>query len=148
MIEPSTSESPPESIGRARIHSPGDVLPLVGDMPALEQEHLRVLLLTTKNRVLRAHEQYVGSLTGCTVRVGELFREAIRANAASIVLVHNHPSGDPTPSPEDVELTRGVRAAGELLDITVLDHLIVGTEGHVSLRERGLGFSTAGTRAW
>ena len=77
------------------IRSPEHVLPLVADMPALEQEHVRVLLLNAKNRLLATHEQYVGSLNGCTVRIGELFREAIRANAASILLVHNHPSGAP-----------------------------------------------------
>lgn len=126
------------------IRSSHDVATLVADMAAFEQEHMRILILNTKNRVLRAHEQYVGSLNSCTVRVGELFREAIRSNAAAIVIVHNHPSGDPTPSPEDVELTRGIAAAGTLLDIELLDHVVVGADGHVSLRERGLGFSAVG----
>ena len=74
------------------------------------------------------------------VRVGEVFREAIRANCASIIVVHNHPSGDPTPSPEDVRVTEQLVAAGRLLDIEVLDHLVIGHNRYVSLKERGLGF--------
>ncbi len=129
---------------RARIGSPLDVWNLVrADMTTFEQEHLRVLLLTTKNQVLGAHDLYRGSLNSTTVRVGELFRGAIRENAASIILVHNHPSGDPTPSPEDVRLTRDAVDAGETLDIPVLDHVVVGRGEHpfVSLKERGLGFA-------
>jgi hypothetical protein len=126
-----------------RVGTPADVLALTGDMLAFEQEHLRVLLLNTKNRLLATHEQYIGTLNSCTVRVCELFREAIRANAAAILIVHNHPSGDPCPSPEDVELTRGVEAAGLLLDLPLLDHVIVAADGHVSLKEQGLGFRAA-----
>ncbi len=72
--------------------------------------------------------------------VGELFREAVKHNAVSLILVHNHPSGDPTPSPEDVAVTREVVQAGKLLDIDVLDHLVIGRQRYVSLKERGLGF--------
>jgi DNA repair protein RadC len=74
------------------------------------------------------------------IRVGELFREAIRGNCASLIVIHNHPSGDPTPSPEDVAVTRQIVEAGKLLDVEVLDHLIVGRQRFVSLKERGLGF--------
>jgi DNA repair protein RadC len=126
-----------------RIKTSDDVLALVSDMASFEQEHLRILILNTKNRLLRIHEQYIGNLNGCNVRVGELFREAIRSNAAAIVLVHNHPSGEVLPSVEDVELTRGPVAAGRLLDIEVVDHVVVGTDGHFSLREQGLGFLTS-----
>ncbi len=74
-------------------------------------------------------------------RVGEVFREAIRVNCASIIVVHNHPSGDPTPSAEDVKLTESLVAAGQLLDIEVLDHLVLGHQRFISLRERRLGFA-------
>jgi len=74
------------------------------------------------------------------VRIGEIFKEPIRLNSASIIVVHNHPSGDPTPSPEDVVVTRQIIEAGQLLDIDVLDHLVIGSGRFVSMRERGLGF--------
>jgi DNA repair protein RadC len=83
---------------------------------------------------------YIGSLNASMVRVGELFKEAIRRNSAALIVVHNHPSGDPTPSPEDVLVTREIIAAGKLLDIDVLDHLVIGQGRFVSMRERGLGF--------
>ena len=128
---------------RARIGSPRDVFNLLrAEMAGLEQEQLRVLLLSAKNQVLAAPELYRGSLVGTSVRLGELFREAIRQNVASIVLVHNHPSGDPTPSGEDVRLTRDAVQAGKLLDIDVLDHVVIGhgDDCFVSMKERALGF--------
>jgi len=132
---------------RHQIRSPHDIAGLVmAEMRALDQEHLRVLLLNTKNQVVAAHDVYRGSLNTAVVRVGEIFREAVRQNAAAVAVVHNHPSGDPTPSPQDVELTREVVAAGTLLDISVLDHVIIGMgePGWVSLKERGLGFDRDG----
>ncbi|HMN31537.1 MAG TPA: JAB domain-containing protein, partial [Caldilineaceae bacterium] len=114
---------------------------LMLEMGLLEQEQLRVVLLDTKNYVLRLHTVYSGSLNSAVVRVGEIFREAIRANAASCILAHNHPRGDPTPSPEDVRVTEAVVQAGALLDVRVLDHLIIGRNRYVSLKERGLGFA-------
>jgi len=74
------------------------------------------------------------------VRIGEVFRDAIRRNSAALIVAHNHPSGDPTPSPEDILVTRQIVEAGKLLDIDVLDHLILSHSRYVSLRERGLGF--------
>jgi DNA repair protein RadC len=109
-------------------------------MALLDQEHLRTVILDTKNRVLAIPEIYKGSLNSAVVRVGELFREAIRQNAAALVMVHNHPSGDPTPSNEDVEVTERVIEAGKLLDIEVLDHLVIGRGKYVSLKERRLAF--------
>jgi DNA repair protein RadC len=109
-------------------------------MGALEQEELRVFLLDIRNRVDRILTVYKGSLNTSQVRVGELFKMAIRANAAAIILVHNHPSGDPSPSPDDVTLTRAVVQAGKLLDVDVLDHLVIGKGSYVSLKEKGLGF--------
>lgn len=127
---------------RPAISSPEDVIDLIGfEMAALEQEQLRVVLLDTKNRIIRAPVQiYQGSVNEASVRIAELFREAVRANAVSVILVHNHPTGDPTPSAADVSLTAEVVAAGALLDIKVLDHLIVGQGRHSSLKRLGLGF--------
>jgi DNA repair protein RadC len=107
---------------------------------ALEQEHLRVLLLDTRNHVLDIVEVYKGSVNSSQVRVGEVFRVAVRRNSAAIIAVHNHPSGDPTPSPDDVAVTRALVQAGKLLDVAVLDHLVIGQGRFVSLKERGLGF--------
>ncbi len=122
-----------------RIHSPADVAELLQtEMAALEQEHLRVLLLNTRHHVLRIAEVVRGSVNSAQVRVGEIFRSAVRENATALILVHNHPSGDPTPSPDDVALTRQVVQAGAVLDIRVLDHIIFAGAEYVSLRERRL----------
>ncbi|HXF64331.1 MAG TPA: DNA repair protein RadC [Caldilineaceae bacterium] len=126
---------------RPQVRSPSDVANLLMvEMGLLEQEHLRTVLLDTKNYVQRVANVYAGSLNAAAVRIGEVFREAIRANSASIIVVHNHPSGDPTPSPEDVRVTEMLVEAGRLLDIEVLDHLIIGRNRYVSMKERGLGF--------
>jgi len=131
---------PPED--RPSVASPAQAAALVQyEMSALDQEHLRVLLLDTRNRLVRIAEVYRGSLNTSLVRIGEVFREALRHNAAGLIVVHNHPSGDPSPSPEDVALTRSLVEAGKLLDLQVLDHLIIGQGRFVSLRERGLGFA-------
>jgi DNA repair protein RadC len=126
---------------RPQIGSPDDVVNLVGiEMAALDQEQLRVVLLDTKHRVLAIRTVYQGSVNQAQVRIAEVFREAIRHNAVAMIAVHNHPSGDPTPSGADVTLTTEMARAGELLDIEVLDHLIIGRGRHVSLRRLGLGF--------
>ena len=123
------------------VRSPADVAQLLmAEMAHLEQEHFRVLFLNTRNRLLGSETVYVGNLNASHIRVSEVFRNAIKRNCAAVIVAHNHPSGDPTPSPEDVEVTRQLVAAGNLLDIEVLDHLIVGQQRFVSLRERGLGF--------
>lgn len=126
---------------RTTIHHPADIAALVQyEMSVLEQEELRVLLLNTRHHVMDIVTVYKGSLNSSQVRVGEIFKEAIRRNAAGLVVIHNHPSGDPSPSPGDIEITRAFVKAGRLIEINVLDHLIVGTGGYVSLKERGLGF--------
>lgn len=126
---------------KPQIRSPGDIANLLMlEMSLLEQEQLRVLLLDTKNCVNKVHTVYSGSLNSAVVRISEVFREAIRTNSAAIAIAHNHPSGDPTPSPEDVNVTKMVVEAGTLLDIAVLDHLIIGRNRFVSMKERGLGF--------
>jgi DNA repair protein RadC len=132
-------EAPEERIA---IHSPADAAALVQyEMSALEQEELRVILLDTRNRVTDITSVYRGSLNSSQVRVGELFKTPIRRNAAALIVVHNHPSGDPAPSPDDIAITRAIVQAGKLLDVEVLDHLVIGRGRYVSLKERGLGFS-------
>ena len=126
---------------RAIIHSPQDVFNLLGaEMAFLDQEHLRVLLLTTKNEVRGIAEVYKGSVNSSFVRVAEVLRPAVRDNCPSVIIVHNHPSGDPTPRPEDILVTRQIRTSAEMMDIDLLDHIVIGGQGFVSLKEKGLGF--------
>jgi len=133
-------DNPEESV---TVRSPQDAADLVMyDMVAIEQEELRVILLDTRNRVMKIEEVYRGSLNASQVRVGELFKSAVKRSAASLIVIHNHPSGDPTPSPDDIAITRAIIQAGKLLDIEVLDHLIVGRGRFISLKERGLGFGS------
>jgi DNA repair protein RadC len=103
-----------------------------------KREHFLALLMDTKGGVLREHTVSVGDLSSSLVHPREVFVEAIRRSAASLLVAHNHPSGDPTPSPEDVQVTRRLVEAGELLGIEVLDHVIIGDNRWVSLREKGL----------
>ena len=127
---------------RDQIKSPTDAAGLLMlDMSALDQEHLRTVLLDTKNRVQAITTVYVGSVNTAMIRVGEVFKAALAWNSAALIVVHNHPSGDPTPSPEDLLITQQIVAAGKLLDIDVLDHLVIGQGRFVSMRERGLGFA-------
>ena len=123
------------------MRAPRDVADrLLAEMAGLEREELRVLLLNTKNVVVRASTVYVGNVSAAIVRVAELFRDAVRIHAAGVILVHNHPSGDPEPSPDDVHLTAEAVAAGRLLDVPVLDHIVLARDGYVSLRDRGVSF--------
>lgn len=127
---------------RIRVSSPGEVANLLmAELAYAEQEHVKVVLIDTRNYVLATPTVYQGSLNSAHVRIGELFKEAIRRNAAAIIVAHNHPSGDPNPSPDDVTLTRRMVEAGRLLNIDVLDHLIIGHQKYVSLKERGLSFA-------
>ncbi len=133
---------------RWTVRSPRDVAErLMPQMGHLEREELRVVLLNAKNAVQRVVTVYQGNVSSSLVRVGELFRDAVRGNAAGIILAHNHPSGDPTPSPEDLHLTAEALAAGRLLDIEVLDHVVVGHDAFVSLRDRGVAFDRGAPRA-
>lgn len=121
------------------ISSPGDAAGLVmEEMRHKLREHFRVLLLDTKNKVLGIEDISVGSLNSSLIHPREVFRPAIRKACASVILIHNHPSGDPTPSREDVEVTKRLVEAGRLMGIEVLDHLVIGDGRFVSFRERGL----------
>ena len=132
-------------VARWTIRGPADIAErLILQMGRLEREELRVAMLDTKNHVLRVATVYQGNVSSSLVRVGELFRDAVRINAAGVILVHNHPSGDPTPSPDDMHLTAEALAAGRLLDIAVLDHLVIGHDAYVSLRDRGVAFDRPG----
>lgn len=125
----------------AAVNSPEDAAELVRyDMQGLVQENLWVVLLDTRNRKIGVEKVYVGSLNASMVRVGELFRGALQRSAAGIIMAHKHPSGDPAPSSEDVTLTRAAVQAGKLLDVEVLDHLVIGHNSFISMKEKGLGF--------
>ena len=131
-------ESPKD---RPTINSPADAAALVQyEMSALEKEEMRVILLDTRNHVLDIVTVAHGSLNSAQMRVGEIFTPAIRLNAAALIAVHNHPSGDLKPSPNDVAITRAMLVAGKLLDIEILDHLIIGLGSYTSLKEKKLGF--------
>ncbi len=126
---------------RPVIHSPGDAAQIL--IPILahrDQEYLLVMLLDSRNRLLETVEVYRGSLNSSMVRIGEVFKPALQRNAAAVLVAHNHPSTDPTPSPEDVTVTRGIVQAGKLLDVMVVDHIVCGLSRWVSLKEKGLGF--------
>lgn len=127
---------------RAVVRSPQDIANLLmAEMGLLEQEQLRVVLLNTKNQVISMPEIYRGSVSTSLIRTSEVFREAVRENCPAIIVVHNHPSGDPDPSPEDIEVTQRIVETGKVLDIEVLDHMIIGQQRYVSLKEWGVGFT-------
>ncbi len=124
------------------VRGPADVADLLmGEMALLPQEVMRAVLLDTRSRVIGTPLVHQGSLHAVPVRVAEMFREAIRRNARSLIAVHNHPSGTPEPSADDIVVTRELVTAGDLLDIPLRDHIVIGAEGFVSMRERGLGFA-------
>ena len=124
---------------RQKIASPDDVVNLIGlEMSLLEKEELRVEVLDTKHRVLKIERLYEGSVNQAQVRIAEVFKSAIKLNAVAIIVVHNHPSGDPTPSGADVSLTTELERAGQLLDIDLLDHLIAARSDDGHARERGI----------
>lgn len=122
------------------VRSPAEAAALLSDMRLYEKEHLVTILLDTRNAVIGTETISIGCLNSAPLRVSEVFRPAIRRNAAAIIVAHNHPSGDPSPSPEDVRTTKALVEAGKLMDIDVLDHVILGNPGWVSLKERGLGW--------
>lgn len=126
---------------RPRISSPADVAKLLmPEMGFMAQEQLRVLCLNSKHNVRAQQVVYQGTVNSSVVRVAEVFKPAISRSCPAIIVVHNHPSGDPTPSPEDVRTTEQLRKAGELLDIELLDHIVIGHNCFISMKERGLGF--------
>ncbi|MEO1647051.1 MAG: JAB domain-containing protein, partial [Chloroflexota bacterium] len=125
---------------RPEIRRAEDAARLLIDMGHLTQEQVRVMLLDSQRCVMHIETVYIGTVSTSVLRVAELFREAILRNSPAIIMAHNHPSGEPTPSPEDIDLTRAVVKAGTVLDIQVIDHLIIGQSKWSSLREMKLGF--------
>lgn len=127
---------------REQVRNPEDLARLFEPrLMALDHEQLWVAVLDTKHRLERLAPIYQGSVNSAQVRTAEVFKEAIRANAPAIALAHNHPSGDPTPSSDDIALTADLERAAQILDIELLDHLIIGDGRWLSLRRLGLGFS-------
>lgn len=127
------------SAARVAVRSPRDVSGLVmEEMRYLDREQFRIVLLDSKNQVLGLKVVSVGSLSSSIVHPREVFKEAITRSSAAVILVHNHPSGDPTPSQEDIEVTRRLADAGRLLGIEVLDHIVVGDNRYVSFKEKGI----------
>ena len=120
------------------IEGPSDVMYLLDISPNEKREHFYAILLNSANVVMRKALIHIGTLTMSIVGPREIFREAVREGASSIIVAHNHPSGDPTPSPEDIEVTKQLVAAGKMLDIPVLDHVIIGHGSYRSLSEMGL----------
>lgn len=130
---------------RETVRSPQDAgILLMDSMRYLEQEQFRVVLLNTKNHVIGIEVVSVGGQNASVVHPREVFKEAVRRGASSIILAHNHPSGDPSPSPEDLRVTERLKEAGQLLGIEVLDHLIVGYDRYVSFRAEGIGWDSGG----
>ncbi|AET70598.1 DNA repair protein radc [Desulfosporosinus orientis DSM 765] len=128
-----------DPMSRPVVNSPQDVAHIVmEEMRYLDREHFRVLSLSTKNHVLGITSISIGSLNSSIVHPRECFKEAIRRNSNAIILLHNHPSGDPTPSQEDVEVTRRLAEGGKILGIEVIDHVIIGDNRYISLKERGI----------
>ncbi len=131
---------------RPQIKSPNDAANfLMPKLRHLQQENFVVMLLNMKNRLLDTIWLYKGTLNSSVLRVGEIFNEAIRRKAAAIIVCHNHPSGDPTPSPEDIRVTRDINQAGKVLDIELLDHVIFGN-GRFATSGKGLGVLTFPSR--
>lgn len=126
---------------RQQVRSPADAYNVVAvELRDLDQERFIALVLDTKNYVLSIPTVYIGSLNTSIIRIGEVFRHIMKHNAAAVVFCHNHPTGDPTPSPEDVVVTTKLIAGGKMLDIEVLDHIVIGQNSYVSMKERQLGF--------
>ena len=136
-----TNDKPVEEAGMA-ISTPQLVHEILApEMAVLVQEQVRVLVLNTRNCLVRQVVAYQGNVNSSIIRPAEIFRPAVIDNAPSIIMAHNHPSGDPTPSPEDVQITRDLVAAGKILGVDLLDHLVIGRKGaYVSMNERKLGF--------
>jgi DNA repair protein RadC len=128
-------------IERVIINSPEEAANLIRyEMSGLDHEEIWTMLLDTRNKLIEIKHIYVGSLNSAFARTAEIFKPAILANAAGIILAHNHPSGESNPSPEDIAMTRNLVQAGRMLDIDLVDHLVIAANEFTSLKERHLGF--------
>ena len=124
------------------VRSPEDIgTRLIGQFRGVKQEQIHTLVMSIKGRVLKQEIIYQGSVSQALVRIAEVIRPAIQLSAPGLIIVHNHPSGDPTPSPDDLHLTNQVLEACRLMDLNLLDHLVIGADSYVSMRDRGIEFS-------
>ncbi|MBW9234528.1 DNA repair protein RadC, partial [Leptospira santarosai] len=124
--------------GKFTVRSPKDAATfLMTDMTSLKQENFVVLFMNVKNQVLHKQTIFIGSLNASIVHPREIFREAVKRSAAAIICAHNHPSGNPSPSPEDIEVTKRIQEAGHIMGIELLDHVIIGDHQFISLKEKG-----------
>jgi DNA repair protein RadC len=125
--------------GRIKVNSPKDISDkLIAEMSKLNQEVLKLIVLNTKNNIIKIKDVFKGSLNTSIVHPREIYCEAIKCNGASIIISHNHPSGDPTPSKEDINITLRIKECGKIVGIELIDHIIVGYKGYVSLKEKGI----------
>ena len=132
-------EGYPEPGKKLPVKTPDEVVSLVrGRLRGKKKEHFLVLLLDTRGQLIKTSEISIGSLDSSIVHPREVFKEAISASAASVIFVHNHPSGDPEPSEDDIKLTERLAQAGEIMGIDVLDHIIVCDKNYLSLKSKGL----------
>lgn len=132
----------PPGADRVAIRDPEDIYHLFRNMRNLEREELRVVVMNTKHEVIRTFSIYKGTVCAASVRVAEVLQPAIKLGMPNMIVVHNHPSGDPTPSPEDTAVTRRIRESAEIMDIELLDHVVIAARGFVSMKQRGLGFTS------
>jgi DNA repair protein RadC len=128
---------PPPPTKLRRVATAADVYGLLSSLGAKDREHFVALFLNVRHQVIRRRTLAIGSLSGVEIHPREVFKPAIKASAAAMIIAHNHPSGDPSPSRADIELTTRLRDVGELVGIPVLDHLVICRDGYVSLAERG-----------
>ena len=132
---PHSSPPPPSKL--ARVSGAADAYALLANLRTKDREHFVALFLNVRHQVIRRRTIAIGSLTGVEIHPRELFKAAISASAAAIIIAHNHPSGNPSPSRADIELTTRFRGVGDLVGIPILDHVIVCRDGYISLAERG-----------
>ena len=126
---------------RTKITCPADAANLLmAEMMGYEQEHFVAIILNTRTQVVAMPTIYKGTVNSMTIRAAEVFRPCVQLNASALIIAHNHPSGDPSPSPEDIRTTQTLVNAGKQLEIDLLDHLVIGHNRYVSLKERALGF--------
>lgn len=124
---------------RQKVNKPNDLADLLyPEMTSLTQEVLKLIILNTKNEILKTKDVFKGTLNSSLVHPREIFNEALKSSAASIIICHNHPSGDPTPSKEDITITKRISDCGRLLGVNLTDHIIIGNNKYVSLREKGI----------
>ena len=121
------------------INSPQDIGNMLkSEMSGLHQEVLKLIVLNTKNKIIRIKDVFKGTLNTSIVHPREIYSEAIKCGGASIIICHNHPSGDPTPSKEDINITERIKQCGKIVGIELLDHIIVGDQKFLSLKEKGI----------